>query len=196
MLYFWGLQYCICFYLCAMNVSIQPVLQNDAVALYPLQDADFDALYAVASDPKIWEQHPNKDRWKKEVFRTFFDGAMQSKGAYRIVDKATGQVAGSTRFYDYDEAHKSILIGYTFYATRYWGKGINRMVKRLMLEYIFQFADKVQFHIGAGNIRSQVAIGRLGAIKTGEQEVAYFGETSKLNFVYTITREAWTKNHQ
>lgn len=174
-----------------MSFSIQPVLENDVVIMYPLQENDFDALYAAASDPKIWEQHPNKDRWKKEVFRTFFEGAIQSGGAYRIVDKATGQMAGSTRFYDYNENAKSILIGYTFYATAYWGKGLNLAVKRMMLDYIFQFVRQVDFHIGAENIRSQVAIERLGAIKTGEQEVAYFGEASKLNFVYTIMREAW-----
>lgn len=174
-----------------MSVFVQPILENEQVIMHPLQESDFEALYATASDPKIWEQHPNKDRWKKEVFRVFFDGAIQSKGAYRIVDKATENVIGSTRFYDYDESDNSILIGYTFYATAYWGKGVNKMVKRLMLDHIFQFVDKVHFHVGAGNVRSQIAMDRVGGIKTGEQEVAYFGEATKLNFVYTITREAW-----
>ncbi len=173
-------------------INIQPILQNDTLTLYPLQETDFDALYAVAADPKIWEQHPNKDRWQKAVFRTFFEGAMQSKGAFKIVDKATGKIIGSTRFYDYNEEENSILIGYTFYATAYWGKGINLTVKAMMLDYIFQFVDCVRFHIGAENVRSQIAIGRLGAMKTGEQTVAYFGEASKLNFVYTITREIWS----
>ena len=72
-----------------MNFSIQPILENEQLILFPLQESDFEDLYQVASDPKIWEQHPNKDRWKKEVFRNFFDGAMQSKGAFRIVDKTS-----------------------------------------------------------------------------------------------------------
>jgi N-acetyltransferase len=182
------------FVICVMPLFIQPVLANDQVALYPLKETDFEALYAVASDPKIWEQHPNKDRWKREVFQIFFDGALQSNGAYYIVDKATGQVIGSTRFYDYDESDNSILIGYTFYATACWGKGINKMVKQLMLDYIFQFVDKVYFHVGASNVRSQIAMERVGGIKTGEQEVAYFGEATKLNFVYTIMRGAWEMN--
>jgi len=59
-----------------MTFSIQPTLENENVRLVPLQEADFEALYEVASDPKVWEQHPNKDRWKREVFKTFFDGAM------------------------------------------------------------------------------------------------------------------------
>src|SRR3954463_9201947 len=118
-----------------MNFDIQPVLENDKVILYPLQGDDFEALYAVASDPGIWEQHPNKDRWKKDVFRTFFDGAMQSGGAFRIVDQENNKVIGSTRIYDYNEADDSILIGYTFYAREYWGKGINPAVKTLMLDY-------------------------------------------------------------
>src|SRR6187401_3574015 len=112
-----------------MSFDIQPILENEKVALYPLQNDDFEALYEVASDPKIWEQHPNKNRWQRDVFLTFFEGAMQSKGAFKIVDKATGKVMGSTRYYDYDEEDDSILIGYTFYATACWGTGVNRAVK-------------------------------------------------------------------
>lgn len=174
-----------------MNFSIQHPLENDIVLLLPLQETDFDVLYATASDPKIWEQHPNKDRWKKEVFRVFFDGAVQSGGAFKVVDKTTSQVIGSTRFYDYNKQENTIFIGYTFYATSCWGTGINRSVKTMMLDYIFQFVEMVHFHIGSENKRSQIAITRLGAEKAGEQEVAYFGEPVKLNYWYRITRERW-----
>ena len=177
-----------------MNLDTQPILENDKIILYPLQEEDFETLYAVAADPRIWEQHPNKDRWEKEVFRTFFEGAIQSKGAFKIIDKSTGKVIGSTRMYDYNELDQSILIGYTFYGTAYWGKGVNHSVKALMLDYLFQFVSCVYFHIGANNIRSQIAIGRLGARKVGEQEVAYFGELPKLNYVYGIEKQGWQAN--
>ena len=176
-----------------MELNIQPLLENDKAILVPLQEDDFDMLYNVASDPKIWEQHPNKDRWKKEVFQNFFDGAMQSKGAFKIIDKATGEIAGSTRFYEYDKVADRIFIGYTFYATKYWGTGFNRSVKKLMLDYMFQFVSSVLFHIGANNTRSQIAIGRVGATKTGEEEVRYYGEAPKLNFVYEIRKKDWIR---
>ena len=176
-----------------MLPNIQPTLETEQVRLLPLQATDFADLYAAAADPKIWEQHPNKDRWKPDVFRTFFDGAMQSHGAFKIVDKATGEVAGSTRYYGYDETADSIHIGYTFYATRYWGKGVNHLVKKTMLDYIFQYVSQVMFHIGAENVRSQLAISRLGAEKIAEQELAYFGELPKLNFVYKLERQDWMK---
>lgn len=173
-----------------MPLHTQPTLENQRVKLLPLQTDDFADLYATASDPKIWEQHPNKDRWQPEAFRTYFEGAMQ-QGALKIVDKATNAIAGSTRFYGYDAQDESILIGYTFYATRYWGKGLNLEVKALMLDYIFPFVSQVYFHIGAENVRSQIAIGRLGAEKTVEQEIAYFGEPPKLNFVYRLEKKVW-----
>ncbi len=174
-----------------MLFSIQTPLENDKVRLEPLQESDFESLFALASDPKVWEQHPNKDRWKEDIFRVFFDGAMQSKGAYKIVDKATGEVAGCTRFYDYNENENSILIGYTFYAVRFWGTGINPSVKRLMMDYAFQFVDAIDFHIGATNYRSQIAISRLGVTKIAEENIAYHGETPKLNFIYRIRKQDW-----
>lgn len=173
-----------------MQFSVQPRLENNKAILVPLEESDFDTLYWVASDAAIWAQHPNKDRWKQDQFRLFFDGAIKSGGAFKIIDKHTDEVAGSTRFYDYNEADNSILIGYTFYGTKFWGTGINPSVKQLMLDYIFQYVDKVYFHVGATNFRSQIAITRLGAEKTGEVEVAYYGEPSKLNFVYELRKFA------
>jgi RimJ/RimL family protein N-acetyltransferase len=174
-----------------MTFSIQPILENDLIILYPLLESDFEELYAVASDPKVWEQHPNKDRWQREVFQNFFKGAMESMGAFKIVDKASGKIIGCTRYYDYTEEENVILIGYTFYGTDSWGKGINPQVKKLMLDYIFQFVSKVHFHVGSNNLRSQIAISRIGAEKIREEEIAYFGEAPKLNFIYEIRKENW-----
>jgi RimJ/RimL family protein N-acetyltransferase len=172
-----------------MTFNLQPILENDLCVLYPLEEKDFDALYEAASDPKIWEQHPNKDRWKKEVFEKFFEGAIKSQGAFKIIDKQTEKVIGSTRFYDYSETDDSIFIGYTFYAVSCWGKGFNQSVKNTMLDYVFDYVSKVKFHIGSENIRSQIAISRLNAEKIDEEVVAYFGESPKLNFVYQIEKK-------
>lgn len=172
-------------------MNLQPTLETPNISLQPLLATDFEALYAVASDPKIWFQHPNKDRWKKEVFTNFFNGAMKSKGAFKVVDKHNGALLGSTRFYDLNEQDSSIFIGYTFYAVKCWGEGINHGVKKLMLDYAFEFVSKVFFHIGAANIRSQVSISRLNAVKIDEQEVTYFGELPKLNYVYEISKANW-----
>lgn len=172
-----------------MMFNIQPILENNTIILYPLKENDFEELYLAASDPKIWEQHPNKDRWKREVFEVFFEGAIKSKGAFKIVDKLTDKVIGSTRIYDYNEEKSGIYIGYTFYTTDYWGKGINSGVKKMMLNYLFQFVSRVYFQVGSNNTRSQIAITRLGANKIGEQEVTYFGELPKLNFIYEIKKE-------
>ena len=100
-----------------MNFSIQPTLENDIVSLVPLEKHDFEELFEVASDPKVWEQHPNKERYQREIFQNFFTGALESKGAFLIIDNETEEVLGSTRFYDFNEENKSILIGYTFYGT-------------------------------------------------------------------------------
>ncbi|AZA86135.1 N-acetyltransferase [Chryseobacterium shandongense] len=176
-----------------MKFSIQPVLENEQYQLIPLQQGDFESLYQVASDPEVWRQHPNKDRYRKEVFSTFFEGAMKSGGAFKTTEKYSGEILGSTRFYDYDEENNSIFIGYTFYGTKSWGKGINPQVKKIMLQYIFQFVDTVYFHVGKDNMRSRTAMERLGAENGGEQEVAYFGEPTRINILYQIKKEKYEK---
>lgn len=176
-----------------MNFNRQPTLENEKVKLIPLNEDDFEEVYAVSSDENVWKQHPNRNRYKRDVFRTFFNGALESGGAFKIIDKKSNEVAGSTRMYDYDEKDDSILIGYTFFATKYWGKGYNHSVKKLMLDYLFQYVSKIYFHIGAENTPSKISISRLGAKKVGEKQVAYFGEEPKLNFIYCISKEEWLK---
>lgn len=177
-----------------MNFSIQPILENDYVKLIPLQENDFEQLFSVASDPLVWEQHPNKDRYKRDVFERFFEGAIESGGAFKIIEKNTGEIAGSTRFYNYNAADNSIFIGYTFYARKFWGSKMNPQVKKLMLDYIFQFVDKVNFHVGKDNLRSQKAMEKLGAKKVDELTVAYYGEPDRLNVVFEILKTDYNIN--
>lgn len=172
-----------------MNLDIQPNhLHNDIVKLVPLQESDFNRLYEVASDPLVWEQHPNPNRYQKEVFRTFFEGALQSKGAFLILDSQTNHVVGSSRYYDYNEATDSIKIGYTFIGRNFWGQNYNKNIKSLMINHAFEKLEKVLFEIGSNNIRSQIAITKIGANKIDEQEIKYYGEESKLNFIYQISK--------
>ncbi|SDF11581.1 GNAT family N-acetyltransferase [Epilithonimonas hungarica] len=169
-------------------MNIQPILENENVKLLPLKENDLEKLFSVASDPLVWEQHPNKDRYKREVFETFFRGAMESGGAFRIIDKESNETAGSTRFYDYNADDNSIFIGYTFYGRKFWGSKLNPQVKKLMLDHIFQYVDKVNFHVGKDNIRSQKAMEKLGAKKVDEVNIAYYGEPEKLNIVFEINK--------
>jgi RimJ/RimL family protein N-acetyltransferase len=164
-------------------------LQNDVVRLLPLQEGDFEELYDVASDPLVWEQHPNPLRYQRAVFETYFEGALQSGGAFLVRDVKTNAVVGSSRFYDYNAAESSLLIGYTFIGRSFWGKGFNKHLKHLMLDYAFQYVDKVYFHIGAFNIRSQKAIEKIGAKKVAEIEIDYYGEERKLNYIYLIPKD-------
>ncbi len=174
------------------NFPLQPNLQNEAVKIRPITEADFETLYSIASDPLIWEQHPNKNRYQKEAFQNFFKGAVESGGAFVVLDAATNELIGCTRFCNAgkDDAN-CIAIGYTFLARNHWGGMYNPALKKLMIDYALQFVDHIIFHIGAVNIRSQKAIERVGAKKVAEIEMEYYGEPSKLNFVYQIDKADW-----
>ena len=173
-----------------MIIDLQPKhLQNEWIKLVPLHENDFEELYEVASDPLVWEQHPNKLRYQRDVFQNFFQGAIESKGAFFVRDAETNGAIGSSRFYDYNENDNSVLIGYTFIGRKYWGNGYNKALKKLMMDYVFQYVDTIYFHIGANNIRSQKAMEKIGGIKIDEFEVEYYGEDSKLNYIYQINKK-------
>jgi len=165
-------------------------LESDLIKLVPLTILDFERLYEVASDPLIWEQHPSSDRYKREVFESYFNGASSSRSAFIIIDKPTDRIIGSTRFYDYKPENLSIAIGYTFLAREYWGGQYNKTLKQMLLDYAFQFVDKVYFHIGPTNIRSQKATIKIGAKKVGEFDLDFNGQ-KLMHFEYLIQKEDW-----
>ena len=147
--------------------ELQPVLTGDLIELRPLREDDFPTLYAVASDPLIWEQHPESDRYTEPVFRRFFQGGMESGGAFLVHDRKDGRVIGSSRYAGYDEASSEIEIGWTFLARSHWGRSYNREMKHLMLAHAFRFVRRVVFRVGPNNRRSQRALEKIGASYLG-----------------------------
>jgi len=166
-----------------MFFDLQPTLKGELLRLRPLQREDWDDLYAVASDPLIWEQHPMKDRYKEEVFKAFFRQALESGGALIAIDSKDGQVIGSSRFHGFDEDKGKIEIGWTFLSRAYWGGLYNQEMKQLMLEHAFRFVKSVVFLVGPQNLRSQRAVEKIGAVRAGSR----FDGSGQESFVYEIT---------
>ena len=103
-----------------MSFDSQPILLGPLVNLRPLRPEDHRDLYAVASDPLIWEQHPVKNRHEAAVFPEFFSESLHSGGSLLATDAETQRVIGSSRFFGYRE-ESEVEIGWTFLARSHWG---------------------------------------------------------------------------
>ena len=171
------------------HADLQPILVGDKLLLRPLTENDWDAMYAVASDPLVWEVHPAWDRYKEPVFREYFAGAMASRGALAVIDRATNRIIGGSRYGNYAPDRNEIEIGWSFLARTYWGGAYNREMKSLMLFHAFQFFDSVRFNIGATNVRSRRAIEKIGARLDGEYvPEAINGVPPVPHVIYRISR--------
>ncbi|MCM3876718.1 MAG: GNAT family N-acetyltransferase [Thermoanaerobaculia bacterium] len=166
-----------------MSFDLQPVLEGELLRLRPLRPEDLHDLYAVASDPLIWEQHPSNDRHQVEVFKGFFREALESGGALIAIDSKDGQVIGSSRFHGYDGAKSEIEIGWTFLARSRWGGAYNGEMKQLMLRHAFRFVNSVVFLVGPKNVRSQRAMEKIGGARVGSR----LDGSGRESLVYRIT---------
>jgi N-acetyltransferase len=168
--------------------DLQPHLKGELIQLRPLRPEDWDDLFTVASDPFIWEQHPESDRYKEHVFKVFFKDALDSGGAFVVLDTKTQQIIGSTRFHGYDPEKSEIEIGWTFLARKCWGGRYNREMKQLMLAHAFKFVENVVFFVGENNIRSQKATEKIGGIKSGMMRKIYGNRPPSINVRYVIRK--------
>jgi RimJ/RimL family protein N-acetyltransferase len=174
--------------------DLQPVLKGQLVELRPLRVDDYQTLYAVASDPLIWEQHPERNRWEERVFEGFFREAMASGGALLASDTRTGSVIGSSRYHGYDAEKSEVEIGWTFLARTHWGGRYNGEMKRLMLRHAFRFVNSVVFLVAPKNLRSQRAVEKIGAVRAGERtngrgQESYVFRISRSTFAGTAASE-------
>lgn len=170
-----------------MSFALQPTLKGSLLELRPLRFEDFEDLYAVASDPLIWEQHPCSDRYQEEVFRAFFRDAMESGGALLATDCRDGRVIGSSRYNGYNPEQSVIEIGWTFLARSHWGGVFNGEMKRLMLQHAFQFVDNVIFVVGPKNMRSRRAVEKIGGVLAGARR----DKNGRESVVYRIAASAF-----
>ena len=171
-----------------MPFELQPVLKGELIQLRPLRFEDWNDLFAVAADPLIWEQHPESDRYKEDVFKVFFKDALESGGAFVVIDTKSKRIIGSTRFHGYNPEKSEVEIGWTFLARKCWGGRYNREMKQLMLAHAFQFVENVVFFVGENNIRSRKATEKIGAIKSGMMQKIYGNRPPSPNVRYVIRK--------
>jgi RimJ/RimL family protein N-acetyltransferase len=167
-----------------MPFDRQPVLRGASLTLRPLREEDFDALYAVAGDRLLWEQHPDPDRFRLDVFRRFFAEAIESGGALVVTTDDGGTVIGSSRYHGYDQELSEVEIGWTFLARSHWGGQTNRELKSLMLTHAFGSVDRVLFLVGIDNMRSQKALAKIGARRIGSR----IDQSGRANALFEIRR--------
>ena len=168
----------------------QPVLNGERLILRPLEPADWDALYAVASDREVWALHPMHDRWQEPVFREYFDDALAQGGALAVILREDGRIVGSSRFQNYSaENGGQVEIGWTFLARELWGGSYNAEMKRLMLGHALAQVECAVFRVGEHNLRSRAAMEKIGGRLRPEVElvVTPLGEVARV--IYEIRRE-------
>lgn len=167
----------------------QPILEGERLRLCPLRGTDWDTLFAVASDPLIWEQHPAHDRWQEPVFRAFFDDALAQGGALIVIDRASGVAIGSSRYQGLEEANGgSIEIGWTFLAREFWGGSTNLELKRLMVRHALKSVAECRFAVGEENWRSRKAMEKIGGRLIAREDVRKMADGVVRHVHYVIGR--------
>ncbi|MBW7912426.1 MAG: GNAT family N-acetyltransferase [Taibaiella sp.] len=180
------------------------ILSGRKVELHPLAPKDFDTLKALAKDQKIWEYY-GRDGADDVVMDYFLKEAMELKAAgqhypFVVVNKDNGEIIGTTRYGDINEAHKTLEIGWTWYIPAVWGNGYNEECKLLMLSYAFETlgANRVQLKTAHFNKRSQRAIERIGATYEGtlRNHMINGDGSPRHTAMFSIIKEEWEDRKQ
>ena len=148
-------------------------LQDDYVVLEPLTMEHAPALEAAAADGELWKLWFTSAPAPGEA-AAYIAKALQGHAAghmlpFAIREKSTGEIIGTTRFYEFVAELPRVAIGYTWYAKRWQKSNVNTACKRLLLKHAFESLHcvAVEFHTDGRNLDSQRAIERLGAHRDG-----------------------------
>ena len=156
-----------------MNPFTPIRLHDDYVALEPLCLEHVPALEAAATDGELWNLTVTSVPPPGHT-RSYVEKALQGQAAgnmlpFAVREAGSGEIVGSTRYYEIDAELPRLAIGYTWYAKRWQKSHLNTACKRLLLEHAFETLQcvAVAFHTDEQNEDSQRAIERLGAQREG-----------------------------
>ena len=177
-----------------------PTLEGTHVALSPLQAMHADGLRAAAADGELWTLRytsvPGPEPGEADAYIAEAL-AQRDAGSSRpfVVRDASGDIVGSTRYYDIDRGVPRVSIGYTWYATRTQRTGLNTEAKLLLIDHAFDAwnCEAVAFETSHENIRSQTAILRLGARHDGVLRAhrRHRDGTLRDTHAFSILRHEW-----
>jgi N-acetyltransferase len=148
-------------------------LEGQDVRLVPLRLEHGDALLQAASDGRLWElwytMVPGPATMDAYLAQALADRQANRALPFVVLDRATGQVLGSTRYCNAEPAHRRLEIGFTWYAGRAQRTAINTQCKLALLAHAFDTlgAVAVEFRTHWHNHASRAAIARLGARQDG-----------------------------
>lgn len=151
----------------------QPVLDGRHILLRPMVRSDGPAIVDAASDGKLWELFYTVVPGPESI-NAYLDRAEREQGwgrimPFAVIEKASGDLVGATRYMRMNSPHRRLEIGTTFYASRVQRTPINSEAKLLLLTHAFESMNCVcvQFRTDHFNFASQRAIERLGAKRDG-----------------------------
>ena len=149
------------------------VLEDEGVLLRPIVAADVDALARVAFDPAIWKFFVTSIQTRDDLQR-FVEEAVESTRAgtalaFTVVDKASGTVAGSTRFGNLSARDQRVEVGWTWLGRGFQGTGANTRCKRLLMAYAFeqQNVQRTEFKTDVLNQPARRALLKVGCTEEG-----------------------------
>lgn len=175
------------------------VLENKRVLLRPLRASDLEALLEVALEPSLWEVGLTRVSNREEL-ATYMDIALKEAVhglsiPFVVIDKATGKVAGSTRFCGLMQQHKRAEIGYTWIHPSFQRTGLNKAMKFEMLRYAFEVMrlNRVELKTDERNSKSRNAMLAIGCKEEGilrHHMITWTGWLRNSVF-FSILKEEW-----
>jgi RimJ/RimL family protein N-acetyltransferase len=183
-----------------MSRWIEPVvLAGEHVKLVPLAPEHEAGIATAAADGQLWRLWYTSVPAPESV-RAWMDTAFAMRdtlGAhpFAVIDAKTGDVVGSTRYFNVDAASRRLEIGHTWYAKRVQRTALNTEAKRLLLGHAFENlgAIAVEFRTHFMNHQSRAAIARLGAKQDGILRNHMIGENGiyRDTVVFSIIESEW-----
>ncbi|WP_046244415.1 GNAT family N-acetyltransferase [Hymenobacter terrenus] len=187
-----------------MDFSTPVVLENSRVRLRPLDVTDFEALKAVAFEPALWQFTLTRADDAVSL-AAYLRQALEARGQglrypFAIIDRPTGQVAGSTSYYQVNEAEQRLSIGYTWVGSAFQRTGLNRAAKHLLLSHAFGQlgCERVELETDARNHKSRTAMARMGATEEGTLRSHRLtqGGIRRDTVIFSIIKPEWSELRQ
>jgi RimJ/RimL family protein N-acetyltransferase len=154
-------------------ISPELILETDKVLLRPLRHLDIATFSPLTKDASLWkyftfllDDPAELQQWVEIALQEREEG---KRIPFTLIEKATGNICGSSSFGGISSFDKRIEIGWSWLATQFRGTGINFHAKFSLLSYAFDVLDWERVEIKTDNLneRAKQGLRKIGAKEEG-----------------------------
>ncbi|MGZ8540334.1 MAG: GNAT family N-acetyltransferase [Chitinophagaceae bacterium] len=175
-------------------------LETSKALLRPIEPNDYETfLHLAKQDEDMWKYFSlnlaDEAQLRKWMEMASADKKADTRRPFTIIDKMSGQIAGSSSMGNISYYDLRLEIGWSWLGNEFRSTGLNKHAKFCMMRYAFDELsfERVEFKTDVENERARQGLRKVGGIEEGilRSHMTMWNNRRRTSIYYSVLKNEW-----